>query len=241
MLIIMQRKYRRTFTVLILILLLNLPAFSQGSKSNWFRVPGFGPESPLTLTNQETFVGVFGAAVLSYTLAELVSKNGENTNYYQARTGMNNEYFWGYRKVFHQNFGVEKQVAPWFAFAVEGNLQQWSDKTPDIKSKDAFGIGAGIMTYYRWYLFGKKRISPYLEYGAGLFYGFKEFPYNGTNFTFNLSTQLGVEYKLKNKDKIRLGYGQFHQSNNNLLQPNPGYDGDGFSISYSWFWKNTKW
>lgn len=237
----MKHKFHKSFLIFSLIILLIRPGYSQQNKSDWFRVPGFGPESPLTLTGEETFIGVIGAAVLSYSLAELVFKNGENTNYYQARAGMNHEYFWGFKNVWHQNFGVENRVAPWFAFAAEFNMQQWNDRTPGIENKDKFGLGAGIMTYYRWYLFGKKRLSPYLEYGTGLFCGFKKFPYNGTKFTFNHSTQLGLEYTFKDKNKLRLGYGQFHQSNNGYAQPNPGYDGDGFSVSYSWFWRNSKW
>lgn len=214
---------------------------AQSNKTSWPLIPGFGPESPLTLTNEGTFAVVMGGAVVSYALTELLFKNGENLNYYQARVGMNHEHFWGFRNVFFQNFGVENRVANWFAFAAEFNMQQWNDRTPGIDSKDKFGMGAGLMTYYRWYLFGKKRISPYLEYGTGLFYGVKSFPYNGTNFTFNHSTQLGLEYTFINKNKLRFSYGQFHQSNNYLFELNPGYDGDGFSFTYSWFWKTSKW
>ena len=213
---------------------------AQQSRGDWFRFPGFGPESPLTLTNEQVFYGVMGATVLSYTLSEWVLKDEENLNFYQVRSGMNSEYFWGLKKVWHQNFGIEKRVSSWFAFALELNLQQWSERSPGIESQDKFGLGAGIMTYYRWYLFGTKRLSPYLEYGTGLFQGFEQFPYNGTKFTFNHSTQLGLEYTFKNKNKLRLGYGQFHQSNNGLVQPNPGYDGDGFSVVYSWFWHTKR-
>ena len=222
------------------ILSISKTTFSQQSGNDWFYIPGFTPELPTTLTSEETFYGVMGAAALSYILAEFVFKDNETLNFYQARTGMNDEYVWGLRSVWHQNFGVEKRIAPWFAFALEGNLQQWNDRTPDIDGKDKFGMGVGVMSYYRWYLFGKKRINPYLEYGTGVFMGFKKFPRNGSNLTFNHSTQLGLEYTLKNKNKIRIGYGQFHQSNNNLFSNNPAYDANGFSISYSWFWKNSK-
>lgn len=237
----MKLLLRKTIFILTLISIFSVTALCQQSKSNWVRVPGFGPESPLVLRNQETFIGIMGAAALSYALSELIFKNGENTNYYQARAGMNHEYFWGFRDVLHQNFGVEKRLAPWFAVATEFNLQQWTDQTPVVKNQNSFGLGAGLMTYYRWYILGKKRISPYLEYGAGVFYGFGKFPSNGTNFTFNYSTQLGLEYTFENENKLRFGYGQFHQSTQNAAFPNPGYDGDGFSISYSWFWKKSKW
>lgn len=232
---------RKAVLIFCFILLISKTTFSQQSGNDWFHIPGFTPELPTTLMSEETFYGVMGAAALSYVLAEFVFKDNETLNFYQARIGMNDEYVWGLRSVWHQNFGVEKRVAPWFGFALEANLQQWNDRTPDIDGKDKFGMGAGIISYYRWYLFGKKRLSLYLEYGTGLFMGFEEFPRNGSKFTFNHSTQLGLEYTLKNRNKIRLGYGQFHQSNNNLFSTNPGYDANGFSISYSWFWKTSKW
>jgi hypothetical protein len=237
----MYLSIRRTLLAIIILYTFSCNLNGQQGGKGWFRIPGFGPESPATLTNENTFCIVAGAALLSYTLSEFVFRDSVNINYYQTRAGMNNEYFWGHRKVFHQNFGVEKRLSSWFAAATEFNLQQWSDITPDTDSKHQFGIGAGIMTYYRWYILGRKRLSPYIEYGAGLFYGFKKFPHNGTNFTFNLSTQLGIEYTLKNRSKIRLSYGQFHQSNNNLLNRNPGYDANGFSIGYSWFLGTSGW
>ena len=96
-------------------------------------------------------------------------------------------------------------------------------------------MGAGGKIYVRWYAFGKKRLSPYLEYGTGLFFGFEKFPYNGTKTTFNHSSHLGIEYRLKNNRRIRLSYGNFHQSNNGWIgDANPGYDGNGFNISYAW-------
>lgn len=227
---------------LLLCLFLSSNLYSQSNSNDWFHIPGFTPEIPITLTNERTFYGVMGAAVLSYALSEFVfDKDNENMNFYQVRTGMNNEYVWGLRNVLHQNFGVENRIAPWFAFAAEFNFQQWVDRTPDIDQKEKFGIGTGIMSYYRWYLFGKKRISPFIEYGTGLFYGFEKFPRNGSNFTFNHSTKLGMEYTFENKNKLRVAYGQAHQSNNGLFESNPGYDANGFSISYSWFWKNSKW
>jgi len=236
----MNNKILQIFTLFVLLLPLSLRIKAQSNKNDWPRIPGFGPESPFSLTNQQTFIGVAGMAAISYTLAEFVFKNSTNTNYYQIRSGMNNEHFWAMKKVCHQNFGVEQRVAPWFAIAAEFNLQQFWDETPNIDQKGKLGLGAGVMTYYRWYLFGKKRVSPYLEYGTGLFYGFNKFPYNGTNFTFSHSTQIGCEYTFASKNKMRFGYGQFHQSNNGWLTPNPGFDGNGFSISYSWFWKSNK-
>ena len=41
----------------------------------------------------------------------------------------------------------------------------------------------------------------------------EEFPTNGTNSNFNLTTQIGAEYTTENKIKLHLGYGHIHQSN----------------------------
>jgi hypothetical protein len=62
---------------------------------------------------------------------------------------------------------------------------------------------------------------------TGFFHGFGESPPNGTNFTFNLTTQVGAEDGLENKVTLRLGDGHIHQSNNELLDPNPGEDKNG--------------
>ena len=237
----MNLRIKNTLAILFLILSINHHSFSQSSSNDWFHIPGFTPELPITLTNQKTFFGVIGTAALSYALAEFVFKGDENMNFYQVRAGMNKEYVWGLKNVWHQNFGVENRVAPWFAFAAEFNFQQWNDRTPGIDKKDKFGMGTGIMSYFRWYLFGKKRISPFLEYGTGLFYGFEKFPYNGSNFTFNHTTHLGIEYTFNNKNKLRVSYGQAHQSNNGLFSTNPAYDASGFSINYAWFWRTSKW
>lgn len=219
--------------VAIVFLTLVFSRVNAQSKNDWFYIPGFDPALPTTLTNRSTLVGIMGLAALSYSLEEFVFKKHENINFYTARVGMNNEYAWGLRNVWHQNVGIEHRVATWFSISAQFNFQQWQDQSPQIESKDKFGLGTGLMTYYRWYVLGKKRISPFIEYGTGIFYGFKKFPYNGTNFTFNNSTQLGVEYTLKNKSKVCLSYGNFNQTNYNWLDSNPSYNGNGFSIRYS--------
>jgi hypothetical protein len=223
---------KKTFYTFLILLFSNVG--NAQSVGDWPHIPGFDPALPTTLTSQETFIGVIGLAALSYSLEEFVFKNHDNVNFYQGRAGMHNEYAWGLKNVWYQSLGAEHRVASWFSLSAEFLLQQWQDKSPGIESKSKFGMGSGLMTYYRWYLFGKKRISPYIEYGTGVFLGFEKFPYNGTNFTFSHSSQLGLEYTLKSKDKLRLAYGNFHQSNNGWLGSNPGYDGNGFSICFAW-------
>lgn len=177
--------------------------------------------------DQTTFVGLISVAALSYGLTKFVFKENETLNFYQVRAGV-----FGTEggTVVMENFGIEKRLAPWFGLGLEINNQQWIYEEKN-------GAGMGFNTYYRWHLLGKKKISPYIEYGAGFFFGFSDFPPNGTNFTFNLTTQVGAEYTFEDQNKLRLGYGHIHQSNNELLDPNPGEDGNGLNITYLWFWQ----
>ena len=105
----MNAFFKKTWVVSCFFLstVLSNPTIAQSNGSGWFHIPGFTPELPTTLTSEETFYGVMGAAILSYTLAEVILKNEENLNFYQVRTGMNREHVWGLRNVWHQNFGIE--------------------------------------------------------------------------------------------------------------------------------------
>ncbi len=201
----------------------------EGRSDGWAPIPGIEPGG-LAVVDQRSFLIAFGAAALSYGLAELVFDD-PNTSFYQVHGGIMRGT--GGTTVFMENFGIEKRLAPWYAMSVELNNQQWTDGTYR-------GAGMGIMGYYRWYAFGKRRFSPFLEVGTGLFTGFKRFPQNGTLFTFNLTTHVGLEYTRDNQDKIRFNYGQTHQSNNDLGERNPGFDANGFTVSYLWYWGKGK-
>lgn len=219
---------------LFLLLVISLHDLLAQSKSDWPHIPGFDPALPTTLNSKESFIGVMGLAAVSFALEEFLLKKHENVSYYTARGGMNKEYAWGLKNVWHQNIGIDYRVASWFAVTAEVNIQEWSDQSPGLEERETFGLGMGLMSYYRWYLLGKKRISPFIEYGSGLFWGFREFPSNGTKFSINHSSQIGIEYSLKDANKLRLSYGHFHQSNYNWLASNPAYDAYGFSIAYAW-------
>lgn len=222
--------FLRTTFLLLLIITFAFPAMAQEEREGLPGLPPIGGGG-ITLMDQTSFLVVMGAAVASYGLAEFVCRD-TNLNFYQARLGFIQGQ--GNTSVIIENFGIEKRVAPWFAIAIELNNQQWFNQ-------EARGMGVGLNTYYRWYAFGKKRVSPFIEYGAGLYHGFNAFPTDGTRFTFNLTTALGVEYTLNNQNKLRVSYGHLHQSNNDLLPTNPGFDGNGFSISYSQFWGMSRW
>lgn len=211
--------------------------FGQNSQKKWPEIPGLHHGGPITLTNEKIFIRVAGAAAVSYALAKYIFKSETQGDFWQARmsySGGDNKH------VIKENFGAERHIASWFAVSLELSFQQWADAEEGLDKKHKFGMGIGLQPYFRWYLFGKKRISPFLEYGTGFFQGFKKFPYNGTTYTFTHSSHLGIEYKLTPGSRLRLSYGQFHQSNNDWWDVNPSYNGNGFNFTFSWKIKESK-
>ena len=215
-------------SIFTLFILLTSKTFAQENGDQWPAIPGMD-ENGFAVKSTGTFLGVFGAAVISYGLGELFGKD-EKLHFYQFRAGA-----WGTTSgtVLMENFGVERRVTPWFGISAEVVNQQYF-------SEGYGGAGMGFSGYYRWYLFGRKRLSPFMEHGTGVFWGFNKFPQDGSNFTFHLTSSLGLEYTMKNENKIRATYGHIHQSNNDLRPVNPGMDGNGFSVTYLWSWKKGK-
>jgi len=197
----------------------------------WAEIPGLHHGSPIALTNEKVFIKVASAAAISYVLAKYILKSKDQGDFWQVRSSYS---IGEYKNVFKENFGVEHRVSSWFAIALELSFQQWKDSKPNINKNAKFGMGIGLQPYFRWYALGKKRISPFLEYGTGFFQGFEKFPYNGTKFTFTHSSHIGIEYTSKKGNKMRLGYGQFHQSNNDWWEVNPSHNANGFNLTYSW-------
>ena len=177
-----------------------------------------------------------GAALGSYLASEFLLED-EKLKFYQGHIG----YYSGISgvhpgqedtqetySVFMQNFGIESEFSRWFSMRVEANIQEFT-------TTDYATMGTGLKFYSKWTALRKKKIHPFFEYGYGVFYAFDKFPQGSSNFTFNLSYAIGAEYILNNQNKIRLDFNFLHHSNNNLFTPNLGFDGNGVSISYSWF------
>ena len=184
-------------------------------------------EESFLVSNRQTQFFVFsGTAALSVMIAKLTSKEPE-LSYYQAHIGYFNGD--GY-SVFMQNFGVEQEFAPWHSLKIEGNINQFT-------GEDYTTVSIGFRMYSRWSAFGKKKLSPYFEYSMGILNAFQAFPEGGSRFNFHQTLALGLQYKLANRNKIRLDYDTMHLSNNNLFDSNPGFDTNGITLSYSWFWK----
>lgn len=231
----MKKIIIHTLVICTLILSVNVSAKSLGSgsyetKEDWPDFPGLKSSSFLTLTNQDVFIGVASAAALSYYLSEYVFEDQKDITFYNLRSGMSQG---SGKRIYLQNFGVEKRLSSWFAAGLEVNSQYWKDYQT-AASGQREGIGGGAMAFFRWYPLDIGKASLFIEYGTGVFYGNRPFPFDGTRFTFNHLSHVGVEYPLDSNTKLRFGYGNFHQSNNNWQEPNPGSNSNGFTINFSW-------
>ncbi len=219
-----------SFAMICIIVLTSISNLFGQRTTDWPEFPGLGHGEYLTLTNEGDFIRVAGAAALSYVVAKYVLKSEEQGDFWQVRlsnaVGEN-------KSVFKQSIGAERHVASWFAVALEFNFQQWFVNDSYASQNAKSGLGIGLQPYFRWYVLGKKKISPYLEYGTGFYQGFSKFPSNGTNFTFTHSSHAGIQYTNNKGNKLRLSYGQYHQSNNDWWDVNPSFNGNGFQATYS--------
>lgn len=177
--------------------------------------------------NENIFLIATGLGALSTYLSEVALEDEANLDFFAGQA----EYYCGVREtsVLSQGFGIERRLANWFSVGLEFTTQE-------MFASNYGSFGVSINPQFKWFLFGNSTFSPYLAYTSGLFYATSEFPQSGTNFTFRLIYALGVEYKLSADQRVRLSIGHLHQSNNNLLATNPGYDGDGLALSYIWKW-----
>lgn len=184
---------------------------------------GESGDASIAVYSQGSFVPMLGAAAVSSGLAIWLSKD-EDLYAAQARVGL-----WGLEGAISstQAGGVEWRPARWFSLSWEVYLHEFGGERGS-------GVGVGLVPYFRWHAFGARKVSPYLEYGTGLHQGFARFPEDGSFFTFHLSTQLGVEVEVADRQRLRVGYGHLHHSNNDLAEPNPGIIGGGLSVAYSW-------
>lgn len=205
----------------------------------------------LAMDRQTGFVVMTSAALGSYLISQFLTDDNK-LDFYQAHIGYYSGKSGGGQMhpesmsdgqtdlydqtdycIFMESFGVEREFSKWFSMRLEANIQEFT-------GDNYFSMGGGIKTYYKWTFLRKLRVHPFIEYGAGVFYAAKKFPEDGSRGTFNLNYAVGGEYILPNNDKIMADFNFKHHSNNNLGDANPGFDGNGVSVSYSWFWKEKK-
>lgn len=196
----------------------------------------------MQLDRQRGAIIMSSAAVGSYLISQFLT-NDMKVDYYQFHTG----YFYGYSgggwgpssetasktpySIFMESFGAEREFSRWFSLRYEGTIQQ-------MTGEDYFTAGGGVKLYCKWTMLRSKKIHPYIEYGGGFFCALQKFPEEGSLATFNLNYAIGAEYILPNNNKIMVDANFKHHSNNNLGSANPGFDGNGISVSYCWHWKD---
>ena len=99
----------------------------------------------------------------------------------------------------------------------------------------AFGVAPlGLQINFR----PRKRMQPFLAGSGGLLYFNKVTPnFVGTRFTFTADVGGGIEFKLREKRSVTVGYKYYHISNGGRGIQNPGFDNNLFYIGYTFFSK----
>lgn len=99
----------------------------------------------------------------------------------------------------------------------------------------AFGVAPlGLQMNFR----PRKRMQPFLAGSGGLLYFNQRTPnFIGTRFTFTADVGGGIEFKLKEKRAVTVGYKYYHISNGGRGIQNPGFDNNLFYIGYTFYSK----
>ncbi len=99
----------------------------------------------------------------------------------------------------------------------------------------AFGVAPlGLQINFR----PRKRMQPFLAGSGGLLYFNKVMPnFVGTRFTFTADVGGGIEFKLREKRSVTVGYKYYHISNGGRGIQNPGFDNNLFYVGYTFFSK----
>ena len=197
------------------VVLLGMPA----QASELPGIPGID-DGGLSIKSTGTFLAFVGLGLGSGAVDLWLSPD-DTINLAQVQTG-----YFGLEDggIWMLNAGLEKRVAPWFGHAIELNMQQWSQG-------DEGSIGGGLVSYGRWLVPLKAPVRPMIEGGSGLFFSADPFPADGTKFTFNLSTRLGLEIDVSDAYRMRVLYGHVHHSNNGIVLPNPGIEAHGLTLA----------
>ncbi len=97
----------------------------------------------------------------------------------------------------------------------------------------AFGVAPlGLQANFR----PRKNVQPFIGASGGLLYFNQRTPnFVGTRFNFTADVGAGIEFKLKEKRALTVGYKYYHISNAARGIQNPGYDNNVFYIGYTFF------
>jgi len=97
----------------------------------------------------------------------------------------------------------------------------------------AFGLAPlGMQMNFR----PRKKIQPFLAASGGMLYFNQRIPnITGSRFAFTADVGGGVEFKIKEKRAVTLGYKYYHISNGNRGLENPGFDNNLFYVGYTFY------
>lgn len=95
----------------------------------------------------------------------------------------------------------------------------------------AFGAAPlGLQVNFR----PRKKVQPFLGASGGMLYFSKRTPnFTGTRFAYTADIGGGLEFRLKNKKSLTLGYKYYHISNGGRGIENPGFDNNLLYIGYT--------
>ncbi len=101
------------------------------------------------------------------------------------------------------------------------------------KSVYGWGIAPlGLQVNFR----REKKFQPFIGSSGGFIYFSKKVPGDfGAKFNFTADLGGGVQYMLRNKKAVTIGYKYHHLSNGNRANDNPGYDSNIFYVGFSFF------
>lgn len=101
------------------------------------------------------------------------------------------------------------------------------------RRRTVYGFGAaplGIQINFR----PRQKVQPFVNASGGFLYFNKRFPqFTGTRFALTADLGGGIEFLLKNKRALTIGYKYLHISNGNRGIENPGFDNNLFYLGYS--------
>lgn len=100
-------------------------------------------------------------------------------------------------------------------------------------TRHAFGVAPlGLQVNFR----PRKKLQPFVGSTGGFLYFNKRTPnYTGTRFNFTADVGGGLEFRMKDKRSLTVGYKYYHISNAYRGIENPGYDNNLFYIGYTFF------
>lgn len=125
------------------------------------------------------------------------------------------------------------------AFLNYPDIELTSTTPPTIQAvrptRYAFGVAPlGLQMNFR----PRKNVQPFVGGSGGLLYFNQRTPnFFGTRFAYTADVGGGVEFRLKEKRSLTVGYKYYHISNGDRGVENPGFDNNLFYVGYTFFSK----